>query len=142
LEALGPLAGDGARADRFVARAKPSWKSLASMACLALLLDLTPSSLFAQESPQKSLRSGSRDLLRGAKDTTAVNEQRLKIFMEKIEILGRIEKPQAVYIVPGTDPKVEDFQINRSFFNEIFRSIDKDSFVKQIGERGRDPLLW
>lgn len=52
-----------------------------------------------------------------------------KIFLDKIEILGRIEKPQTVFILPGRDPTVDDIQINRSFFKEIFRRIEKDNLT-------------
>jgi len=51
----------------------------------------------------------------------------MKIFLDKIEILGRIEKPQTVFILPGRDPTVDDIQIDRSFFKEIFRTVEKDN---------------
>lgn len=54
----------------------------------------------------------------------------VKIFLDKIEILGRIEKPQTVFIVPGQNPVVDDIQIDRSFFKEIFRSIEVDQIRK------------
>ena len=54
----------------------------------------------------------------------------VKIFLEKIEILGRIEKPQTVFILSGKDPTVDDIHIDRSFFKEIFRFIEKDDFYR------------
>ncbi len=56
----------------------------------------------------------------------------VKIFLDKIEILGRIERPQTVFIIPGKNPTVDDIQIDRSFFKEIFRKIDIDQIRKEI----------
>ena len=56
----------------------------------------------------------------------------VKIFLDKIEILGRIEKPQTVFIIPGKNPIVDDIQIDRSFFREIFRTIEIDQIRKEI----------
>ncbi len=56
----------------------------------------------------------------------------VKIFLDKIEILGRIEKPQTVFIIPGKNPTVDDIQIDRSFFKEIFRTIEIDQLRKEI----------
>ena len=51
--------------------------------------------------------------------------------MDRIEILGRIEKPQTVFIIPGKDDTINDIQIDRSFFREIFRAVEKDDFRKR-----------
>ena len=59
----------------------------------------------------------------------------VKIFLDKIEILGRIEKPQTVFIIPGKNPKVDDILIDRSFFREIFRTIEIDQIRKEIEDR-------
>ena len=56
----------------------------------------------------------------------------VKIFLDKIEILGRIERPQTVFIIPGKNPTVDDIQIDRSFFKEIFRTIEVDQIRKEI----------
>lgn len=55
----------------------------------------------------------------------------VKIFLDKIEILGRIEKPQTVFIIPGKNPTVDDIQIDRSFFKEIFRNIEIDQLRRE-----------
>ena len=59
----------------------------------------------------------------------------VKIFLDKIEILGRIEKPQTVFIIPGKNPIVDDILIDRSFFREIFRTIEIDQIRKEIEDR-------
>jgi len=55
----------------------------------------------------------------------SIGDNVIKMFMDKIEILGRLERPQAVYIVPGNDPQIDDIRIDRNFFNEIFRQVEK-----------------
>lgn len=57
-------------------------------------------------------------------------KKEVKLFLDKIEILGRIDKPQTVFIVQGKDPTVEDIRIDRSFFKEIFRKVEKDDIEK------------
>lgn len=59
-------------------------------------------------------------------------KQDVQIFLDKIEILGRIEKPQTVFIIQGKDPAVDDIQIDRSFFQEIFRRVEWDNTRKIV----------
>lgn len=72
----------------------------------------------------------------------SVVEEAVKIFVNKIEVLGRIEKPQAVFIVPGTDPRVDDIGIDRSFFQEIFRPLERDGVRRTLNRHARDYLPW
>lgn len=73
------------------------------------------------------------------KDTTRAEEDAdldkkksdVKIFLDKIEILGRIERPQTVFILPGNDPTVDDIHLDRSFFKEIFRFIEKEEYRRR-----------
>ena len=58
-------------------------------------------------------------------EAPAVDDQSIKLFLDKIEVEGRLEKPQAVFIIPGTNPEIDDIRIERSFFEEIFRPIEK-----------------
>ena len=55
----------------------------------------------------------------------------VKMFLDKIEILGRIERPQTVFILPGKDPTVDDIHLDRSFFKEIFRFIEKEDYRRR-----------
>ena len=52
-----------------------------------------------------------------------------KLVLDNIKIEGRIEKPQTVFILPSRDTVVDDVLIDRSFFKEIFRKIEKDQLV-------------
>ncbi|MCR4438589.1 MAG: hypothetical protein QHJ34_05385 [bacterium] len=72
----------------------------------------------------------------------SVGEDAVKIILNKIEVLGRIEKPQAVFIVPGTDPRVDDIGIDRSFFQEIFRPVERDVVRKTLNRHARDYIPW
>ena len=53
-----------------------------------------------------------------------------RMFIDKIEVKGELEKPQAVFFLPGQTPEIDDISIERSFFNEIFRPIDKQSVAE------------
>ncbi len=72
----------------------------------------------------------------------SVVEDAVKIFVNKIEVLGRLEKPQAVFIVPGSDPRVDDIGIDRSFFQEIFRPVERDAVRKMLDPHAVDYIPW
>lgn len=83
-----------------------------------------------------------------APDTAAIVEptindstQRARLFLDKIEVLGTIAKPQALFILPGNDPEVEGLQIDRSFFREIFRPVEWEYFQQTLRPEHRR-LLW
>jgi hypothetical protein len=65
----------------------------------------------------------------------------VRIFLDKVEVLGSVAKPQALFILPGSDPRVDGIQIDRSFFREIFRPLEKDrcSHASQKYPRGQIP---
>lgn len=82
---------------------------------------------FSQES-----KSAGRDTTRIEDDANLDKKKSdVKIFLDKIEILGRIERPQTVFILPGKDPTVDDIQLDRSFFKEIFRLIEKEDYRRR-----------
>ncbi len=66
----------------------------------------------------------------------------VRIFLDKVEVLGSIAKPQALFIIPGNDPKVDGIQIDRSFFREIFRSMEKDRFPRISRSYPRGQIPW
>ncbi len=92
-----------------------------------------------------------------AADTTAARPQQpqvapvddgaVRLLLDKIEIEGRLEKPQAVFIIPGRNPEIDDINIERSFFNEIFRPVEKKKLtVKKQTQAGtqdrKDVIPW
>ena len=56
-------------------------------------------------------------------DSLRNDEESFKLFLDKIEVEGKLEKPQAIFIIPGNDPEIDDIQIQRSFFEDIFRPV-------------------
>jgi hypothetical protein len=86
-----------------------------------------------------------------ASDSTAVQSQlpqnNVKIFIDKIEVEGTLEKPQAVFILPGQTPEIDDILIERSFVKEIFRPVEKrtvfETTYRPESTRSRkDVLEW
>ncbi|MCG3153512.1 MAG: hypothetical protein DKINENOH_00101 [bacterium] len=76
--------------------------------------------------------------------TPAVDEDAAsaRIFMKNIEVLGTIAKPQALFIIPGRDPKVDGIEIDRSFFRDIFRPVEKDYHPQNTRRYLKDQTLW
>lgn len=77
-----------------------------------------------------------------AKKDTTRTEESLKILLDQMEIKGWVEKPQMVYVVPGTDPKVDDIVLERSFIDEILLPLDKDKFEKQEVLTKKHVIPW
>jgi len=65
-----------------------------------------------------------------------------KILIDKIEVLGTLAKPQALFIIPGSDPQVDGLTIDRSFFLEIFRPVEKDFFPQRGRRKMRKTIPW
>lgn len=70
------------------------------------------------------------------------NGKNVRVFLDKVEVLGSIAKPQALFIVPGSDPKVDGIQIDRSFFREIFRPMEKERFPRTSRKYPRGQIPW
>lgn len=64
-----------------------------------------------------------------------------RVFLDKIEVFGTVAKPQALFILPGTDPTVDGLTIDRSFFKEIFRPVGWAEFKKK-SQPSRTRLRW
>ncbi|NOY76808.1 MAG: hypothetical protein GXO76_02940 [Calditrichaeota bacterium] len=74
--------------------------------------------------------------------TAGISQEAKKLFLDKIEIKGWIAKPQMVYIIPGTDPKVDDIVIDRSFIDEIMKPLDKDTFERKYNKKQEMLIPW
>lgn len=74
-------------------------------------------------------------------DLTKTREK-ARILLDKIDVIGTLAKPQAIFIIPGSDPKVEGIQIDRSFFAEIFRPVEKDFFPQRGRRKFRGSIPW
>ncbi len=58
-----------------------------------------------------------------------VKDDAIKLFLDKIEVVGELEKPQAVFIIPGNSPEIDDIRIERSFFKNIFRPVERKALI-------------
>ena len=57
-----------------------------------------------------------------------VSAQRKVIRLEAIKVEGRIQKPQAFYILQRSNLNFEGLELKKSFIPEILRSIEKEPF--------------
>jgi hypothetical protein len=109
---------------------KPGWRG----AVLLLFLWNSPI-LFAQtpktEKPEPKAEKKQVDL----------KDENMAQFLETLEIFGRIEKPQTVFIIPGKDPRVDDINIKREFFKEIFRTIEKPTVASKEAKLKDTPYI-
>jgi len=78
----------------------------------------------------------------GSKKDPTVGDDDVRIFLQKIEVMGYVEKPQAVFIIPGSDPRIDDIGLSRSFFKEIFRPVERARLQKSISRRSQDYIPW
>lgn len=79
-----------------------------------------------------------------AGDNNIRDNKAMKIFLDKIEIYGKVAKPQTVFIIPGSDPRVDGIRIERRFFSDIFRNVEISTLKKQKikTQRNIDHILW
>ncbi|UCE06861.1 MAG: hypothetical protein JSW07_02135 [bacterium] len=77
-------------------------------------------------------------------DGKSISNEDVKIFLNQIEIYGQIAKPQTVFIIPGTDPRVDGLRIDRHFFFHIFRPVEKSTLRRVRIKQGKDKdhILW
>ncbi|MCI0511620.1 hypothetical protein L0128_00215 [candidate division KSB1 bacterium] len=70
-----------------------------------------------------------------------LKDEKVAQFLETLEIFGRVEKPQTVFIIPGKDPRVDDINIKREFFKEIFRTIEKPTVASKEAKLKDTPYI-
>ncbi len=68
--------------------------------------------------------------------------KRSKILLDQIDVIGRLSKPQAIFILPGSDPRVDGLKIDRSFLDDIFRPVEKDFFPQKGRRKFRGTIPW
>jgi hypothetical protein len=52
--------------------------------------------------------------------------------MQTVRIVGKIERPEAVYIIDVTAPNFRPIRIDRSFHDEMLEPLDKEEFEAGI----------
>ena len=77
-------------------------------------------------------------------DEKSISDDDVKLWLKQIEIYGQIAKPQTVFIIPGTDPRVDGLRIDRHFFSHIFRPVEKSTLRRVRMKQGKDKdhILW
>ncbi len=74
-----------------------------------------------------------------------ISKNSVKLFAKQVQIFGNVAKPQAVFIISATDPKVDGLKINRHFFDDIFRNVEKSSLKrvrKKQAKKNQDLIQW
>jgi hypothetical protein len=72
----------------------------------------------------------------------AKSRKKARVLLDKIDVIGSLAKPQAIFIIPGSDPKVDGIAVDRSFFVEIFRPVEKDFFPQKGRRKFRGVIPW
>jgi hypothetical protein len=113
-----------------------------TLAVFSLLVLVCCAPLAAQEKAAPSVPSKAAgqdvDAIEPAISDTTRNA---RVFLDKVEVLGTVAKPQALFILPGNDPTVDGLTIDRSFFKEIFRPVEWGGVGKNK-KRGKTRLQW
>lgn len=95
---------------------------------IVLIFSFLPLSLFSQESSDTTKTVQSEQAVQKEnheKESPDLEATDVKMFVDKIEVNGQLEKPQALFFLPGSTPDIDDIQIEHSFFTEIFRPVEK-----------------
>ena len=102
-------------------------------ACLALVHAQEQNQLTTTQEPDSSVQN-------------QVQDGSIKLFLDKIQIQGKLEKPQAVFFIPGQSPEIDDIRLERSFFKDIFRPVERTGRIIPTPmadeKRRRDFIPW
>lgn len=90
---------------------------------LVLVIFLTLSALVNGQNSDKNPTLNEAPIEETKKPDIQNND--VKLFIDKIEVEGRLEKPQVMLFLPGQTPEIDDIQIERSFMKKIFRPVEK-----------------
>jgi len=73
-----------------------------------------------------------------------ISKDAVKMFVKQVQIYGTVAKPQAIFFIKSTDPKVDGLKINRHFFDHIFRKVEKSSIkrVRKKQAKNKDHIEW
>ena len=114
--------------------------SLLAAALFFAVCGIFADSALAQQQEQPPVQTAAPDTL----PAPVIDEsgKNVRIFLDKVEVLGSVAKPQALFILPGSDPRVDGIQIDRSFFREIFRPMEKDRFSRTSRQYPRGQIPW
>lgn len=100
---------------------------------------------FSSEKPLLSpLQPGMQQQDGKESDAPKITDDAVKMFLKEMVFYGQIAKPQAVFIIPGTDPRVDGLKIDRHFFSHIFRPVERSTLrnIRDKQENDKDHILW
>lgn len=109
-----------------------------------LVVLIQPISSLAEQPKTPKLAAQPQDEKNNAQNERAISKEDEKLWIKQIEIYGQIAKPQTVFIIPGTDPRVDGLRIDRHFFSHIFRPVEKSTLKRIQAKQGKDKdhILW
>jgi hypothetical protein len=124
------------------------YKSQSQMKTTFVIIAAFPCVLVLAAEPSAAQSNTQERLTQPAAQDTLLSEPAIsdttksaRIFLDKVEVLGTVAKPQALFILPGNDPTVDGLTIDRSFFKEIFRQVEWEGNRKYT-RRSKARLPW
>ncbi len=121
-----------------------------------IIFSFAPVSLFSQETGEKNKKNQDEQTVQKEnqeKESQTSNSPELedtdvKLFVDKIEVNGQLEKPQALFFLPGSTPDIDDIHIEHSFFTDIFRPVEKrgriqtNTSTEPANKERKDYIPW
>lgn len=118
-------------------------------AIFIVMLLIISSSTVSTIASEKPLLSPLKPEMQQQQDDTKseapkITDDAMKLFLKEMVFYGQIAKPQAVFIIPGTDPRVDGLKIDRHFFSHIFRPVERSTLrnVRDKQDNIKDHILW
>lgn len=113
---------------------------------MLIFISSTTVRTFSSEKPLLSPLQPEMQQKQDGKESEApkITDDAVKLFLKEMVFYGQIAKPQAVFIIPGTDPRVDGLKIDRHFFSHIFRPVERSTLrtLRDKQENDKDHILW
>lgn len=99
----------------------------AAQTALALLwLTALPALAQEQAEPKKDSSQAQASSQPASKDSKDPKRSRRVIRLESITVEGRIQKPEAFYVLPRSNLNLEEFNRHESFVPKVVKSVEKE----------------
>ena len=95
---------------------------------LALLLLLAAAPVLAQDAASSDSASTSSASTSGSTSTGTGKKPRKVIRLDAITVEGRIQKPQAFYILPRSNLSFDELSRTETFVPKVVKSVEQDPF--------------
>jgi len=118
--------------------------TLSVVAVVALAFCIGHETVFAQDANPNAQTPATNAAASDTVPAPVIDENAAssRMFLDKVEVLGTVAKPQALFIIPGRDPQVDGIEIDRSFFREIFRPYEKDYHPANTRRYLKEQVVW